>query len=343
MKILFDFSHPAHVNFFKKTIRVLKNNGHEIIITTIERGNLLKIIDSEFNDIPIKVNGKHRGSILSIFFEANILRFFRQLLFVCGSEIDIAISCGSFTTGAIFKFILFKPNIQFADDPERKINVFLVKFTSTELFFPPITSFHKRIKTYNALKEWAYLSPKYFTQNQNELLKFNIKPKKYIFVREISTGSLNYLNQHSNIIASISQNFPAEYKILLSLENKSTINQYPKDWILLEEPIHDIHTLIYFSKIVISSGDSMAREGAMLGVPSIYCGIRKMAANKVMIDKGMLFHKNISEVNNFVGEIINNEIKIEEQNKFRKKLEDEWDDVTEFIIKQIKKYRRCVL
>ena len=82
----------------------------------------------------------------------------------------------------------------------------------------------------------------------------------------------------------------------------------------------------------------MAREGAMLGVPSIYCGIREMAANKVMIDKGMLFHKDVKEVPRFVERIISGDIKIEEQDKFRERLEDEWVDVTEFIIRQIKKY-----
>jgi len=39
----------------------------------------------------------------------------------------------------------------------------------------------------NALKEWAYLSPKYFIPNQEEIIKFKIRPKEYIFIREVST------------------------------------------------------------------------------------------------------------------------------------------------------------
>ena len=39
---------------------------------------------------------------------------------------------------------------------------------------------------------------------------------------------------------------------------------------------------MYYSQIVISSGDSGAyREGAMLGVPSIYAGNRDMPANDI--------------------------------------------------------------
>lgn len=340
MRILIDIGHPAHVNFFKNAISILRNNGHDIFITAIRRGKLPNIIKSEFSGIPVKFNGKYRGTKWSILFEANILRFFEQLKFVYGKKIEIAVSCGSFTTGAIFKFVLRKPNIQFDDDPERKNNVLLERMTSTELVFPPIVEINTKVKTMNALKEWAYLSPKYFTPAIKELSNYNLRPQGYIFIREVSTGSLNYANQQSNMIATFARDLPHNYHVLLSLEDKSTINQYPSNWILLKEPLNDIHSLIYFSKLLISSGDSMAREGAVLGVPSIYCGIREMAANKVMIDKGMLFHKNVEEVPGFVERIISNEIKIEEQDKFREKLENEWVDVTEFIIKTVKKYQK---
>ena len=37
--------------------------------------------------------------------------------------------------------------------------------------------------------------------------------------------------------------------------------------------IEDIHSLIYYAAGLVSSGDSMAREAALLGVPSYYLGI----------------------------------------------------------------------
>ena len=336
MNVLIDISHPAHFNFFKNVIQILKEEGHTILITALNRGKLPQILKEELKDTQIKFNGRHRGSKWSIIFEANILRFFEQLIYVFAKKIDIAISCGSFTTGAIFKFILRKPNIQFDDDPERKMNVILEKATSTKLIFPPVIEGSKKIKIMNGLKEWSYLSPKYFIPNNEILDRYYLKKKKYLFVREVNTSSLNYSSQKSNLISQIADKFPNGYKVILSLEDKSTINLYPKSWILLNEPVEDIHSLMYYCKIVISSGDSMAREGAMLGVPAIYCGKREMAANKVMIDKGILFHKNINKVPEFINQIINKEVKIEEQNKFRERLEHDWIDVTEFIVAQIK-------
>ena len=67
---------------------------------------------------------------------------------------------------------------------------------------------------------------------------------------------------------------------------------YPKDWILLEEPVEGIHSLIYYSCALISSGDSMAREAALLGVPSYYLGIRyDMPANYAASRLGVLHNR----------------------------------------------------
>ena len=82
MKILIDIGHPAHLNFFKNSISILKRKGHKIIITSIERGKLPVILKNELTNTQIKFNGKHTGSKWSILFEANVLRFFKQLNFV---------------------------------------------------------------------------------------------------------------------------------------------------------------------------------------------------------------------------------------------------------------------
>lgn len=308
------------------------------MISGLNRGALPKVIEKELNNYQIKYVGSHKGTLPSIIFDANIKKFF-NLLFICiFSKIDLGVSVGSFLLGSALK-LLGKYNIQFDDDPESFKNAFLEKLTCTELFYPPLIKPYGKIKTMNALKEWAYLSPKYLTPNKQELNKYNLTPKQYIFIREVSTGSLYYRDQSPNIIAEIANKLPSDYIVLLSLEDKTTIKKYPSDWILLEEPIEDIHSLIYYSKIVISSGDSMAREGAMLGVPSIYCGIRNMRANTIMIDKGMLVKANPNKAAKLVKSIIIGEIKFENQVIFREKLIHEWDDITEFIIKQIMKYK----
>jgi predicted glycosyltransferase len=336
MIIVFDINHPAHINFFKNAIYKLHEEKNEIFIFGLKRGKVPDILKREFPDFNIKIIGRHRNNVISIIFEANILKsaiLFTSLIF---KRIDVGVSVGSFTLGACLK-ILGKKNIQFDDDPESSHNLFLERMTADEIHIPPLIKNADKFVIFNALKEWAYLSPKYFKPNINYLNKYGIEPYKYLFIREVSAGSLNYIDRGSYNIASFSDKLGSEYKIVLSLEDKSKRELYPKEWIILEEPVQDIHSLMYYSRVVISSGDSMAREGSMLGRPSVYCGKRIMEANNVMIKKGILFQIEPLEIPSVLSKIIREEIKIPHQDEFRKILLNEWDDVTEHIINSIKK------
>jgi predicted glycosyltransferase len=339
MKILFDFGHPAHVNFFKPTIMQLQKEGYEIHLSVLNRGRLPDIVKREFSSFPLYVLGKHRGTTFSILWEANIKKLF-QLNKLCAKiKPDVGVAVYGFLMGAVMR-LRGKPNIQFSDDPERKINTRLQKWTATILSFPIFfTSPRGKIQRFRALKEWAYLSPNYIKPNAEALAEYGLNSKKYIFVREVSNGSLNYQGQQANVIAQFANKFPKGYKVVLSLEDKKTTNQYPENWILLKEPVQDIHSLIYFSKCVVSSGDSMAREGAMLGIPSVYCGFRTMLANKVMQDEKMLLCDTPENTELLMKQIVDDTLAFESQDKFRDRLREEWEDVTQYIINLIKKYK----
>ena len=337
MKIMVDIAHPAHVNFFKNALHTLADEGHEIIITGLQRGKLPRILESEFSRFPVHYVGKHRGTKFSIIVEANLVKAIRLLFLVLKKRPDVGLSVGSFTLGGALK-LLGKPNIQFDDDPERTLNVLLEKLTSTRLFFPPIITPHRQVATMQALKEWAYLSPRYFKSDADVLLAYGVISKQYIFVREVSTGSLNYADQAANTVASFADALPFAYPVLLSLEDKQAIGAYPKHWILLQEPVPDIHSLLYHSRLVISSGDSMAREGALLGVPSLYVGVRDMKANTLMKKKNMLFQCTASEASSLVDRLISGTLKVPSQEDFRRELSEEWDDVTRLIVNQVNRY-----
>lgn len=339
MLVLIDINHPAQLNFFKNLIKKIHSSHKDkVIVTYLARGKLPEIVNKELPGIEKYKTGRHRGTVASIIFEANLLKLFDAIKLFFFRRPDICLT-GSFITGFASKFY-FIPNIQLDDDPERKHYIKAQLLSANEIYFPPIVTTHNKIKTYNALKEWAYLSPKYFTPNENALEQYNLKKKEYIFIREVSTGSINYLNQEKNLIASFSYQLPKKYKVILSLEDKRDIGQYPNNWILLKEPIEDIHSLIYYSKLMISSGDSMAREGGNLGVPSIYCGFREMKANQLLIDKGILFKIEPSKVVAFINDIESEKVKVPDQLAFREKLDAEWVDVPDFFMERINQYRK---
>lgn len=328
MTILFDIKHIAHINFFKVVIKQLVDEGHDVLITYIDRGRLPDIIKKEFPSIKSYSIGKHRGTFFSIIFEANILKAFNAYKFIKEHSVDIMLGVDAFVTGFACKLSGI-PNIQFYDDPERKVNFMLEKLTSDALFYPNIVDFNSSyVQTYNALKEWAYLSPEYFKPDESVLEEYGVSKKEYLFVREVATGSLNYKNQETNLVSLIANDFPTDKKVLLSLEDKSQRHKYPDDWILLQEPLIDIHSLIYFSSTIVSSGDSMAREGAMLGIPSFYVGFRDMSANRFIESEGLFFRLSTTNFSDGYKRLSTSSIN---QSEYRNRLKDKWIDVTNLI------------
>ena len=84
----------------------------------------------ELKDINLTFVGRHRGTTLSIIFEANIRKFIELLFFVIKNKIRFGLSAGSIPLGAALKLV-GRNNIQFDDDPERSKSIFLEKLTSS--------------------------------------------------------------------------------------------------------------------------------------------------------------------------------------------------------------------
>lgn len=338
MKILFDIKHPAQLNLFKGLSKELVEENWDVTVCYLERGKLPKIIESEyagFNTIPV---GSSRGTKWSILWDGNIKRTLVFLNLIRKNKYNICVAASSIPLALACK-ISGVPIIQFYDDPERgKVNKLNARF-SNQLFFPPIVEKDSKTSIFNCLKEWSYLSPTRFKPDTKILEKYGLKANEYVFVREVSNKSFNYYDQEDAIICSFSGEIIPEAKVVLSLEDKSIAHKFPKHWIILQEPVGDIHSLIYYSKLVLSSGDSMAREGAMLGVPSIYCGIRKMKANEMLMNLHILKFLPGKEALFTINEVVTKEFDKLAQDSIRNQLLENWDDMIDFMKKQIDNYK----
>lgn len=86
-----------------------------------------------------------------------------------------------------------------------------------------------------SLKEWASLNPRTFVPKVEVLEKYGVKPKEYMFLREVSVGTINYAGQASGAILGIKDMIPTDMRVLFSLEEKKRRDEYPADWIMLQE------------------------------------------------------------------------------------------------------------
>jgi uncharacterized protein len=338
MNILIDIKHPAQLNLFKYISKHLKEKGWNITICFLDRGKLARIIEKEYSGFECIKIGSSKGTKWSIFWNGNVVRTSKFIKLIHRKKIDISISASSAPLALAGK-MTGTPVIQFYDDPERKRINKINEILSDRIFFPPIVKPTRKVEIFNCLKEWSYLSPTYFKPDLSVLKKYGLKGKDYVFVREVSNKSFNYYNQIDAIICGFSGQIDGEIPILLSLEDKAYKDKFPENWTILEEPIEDIHSLIYYSKLMVSSGDSMAREGAMLGVPSIYCGIREMKANSLLIEKGILEHYPGDLAVKPFNEYLLKNFDRPKQLQIRASLLEEWDDMNQFMETQILKYK----
>jgi hypothetical protein len=333
--IAFDIPHLADFNLLKNAIIVLADQmKYDIVVYTLNRGKLYDIVKKELpSNVSVVKLGEWKSGHFSKIFITNFYRILQFAFKFIKSRPSIGVSPGTIPFSIALSLFRVK-NIQFSDDIERWFVVFLEGLFATEKYYPNIsTKFtNRKIRKISMLKQWAYLSPKYFTPEKSTLDIYGLVPKEYFFVREIITKSTNYRNQKELLISKIADKFPKGHKVVISLEDKKALNSYPNDWIILKEPVDNFHSLIYYSKALISSGDSMAREGGVLGVPSIYCGIREMEANKILERQGMLLHIQNNDIPELLDKISRDEITFEDQNLYRKRLTKEFIEITDFIV-----------
>ena len=282
MNIWIDINHIPQWNFYKPLVETVTRKGHCVWLTVLDRGKLAKIVKREteqLEHVQVDIVGRHRMTKWSAIVEANLIRDWQLLHWARGKKIDIG-----FSNGMQLAMVCGQkgiPNYSFDDDPQTRDRKWKEKWNTEcnfcvyedETIGPPS-------HVLRCTKEWAYLNPRTFVPKVEVLEKYGVKPKEYMFLREVSVGTINYAGQASGAILGIKDMIPTDMRVLFSLEEKKRRDEYPADWILLQEPIEDIHSLIYYSAGLVSSGDSMAREAALLGVPSYYLGIRySMPAN----------------------------------------------------------------
>ncbi len=335
MKIFIDIYHIPQYNFFRNAIKIL--GPGQVELGCVNRGKLAKIIKHECPEFKLYIYGdyKYNKGPFSMTTRIILPRIVKLLKLFRKNKYDV-IGTAHYQSNFVAK-IMGIPNFSIFDDPRRGV-LQILKLVADECYLPPFSEKYGKIKKFNALKEWAYLSPKYYSPSNKVLKEYNLNSKEFIFIREVSTDTSNYLSQEKNLILQLASKIGKEIKVVLSLEDKILKDKYPEDWIILNEPVSDIHSLLYHSKLVISSGDSMAREGGMLGVPSIYLGNRDMPANRIMMEKGVLYKFNLSESIKYIDKTMDNQQF--DQVNFRSKLENEWDDVTQLIINLINKLKK---
>ncbi len=325
MRILIDLVHPADVNFYKEAISNLKE-AHDLIVIVRKRGILEDLARAEL-DVPIKVVGKHSKSRLGKVL-GGIYRILYLMIAGLRGSFDIMTSFGGFY-GAVAAKGVGKKSIIFYDDPEYRLCFKLCRIFATRFVIPSILGeTGKNITTFNGYKELAYL--KNYKISKCLVTRMELSPKNYVFLRITAPISLNYYSLKQNEVYKLVIKFfiNKNFVVLLSQEQGASFTPPPSPLVReVKAPIHNFYSLLYYARCVVSSGDTVAREAALLGVCSIYLGKRNLKIHNELIEHGLL--KCPSKENLF--DILEASLKC----KPSRPCFNNWDDTTEIIVRYL--------
>ena len=337
-KILFDIIHLAHLNFFKNAINEFHKRGYDVEITYLDRGKIAKVLKKElpqYKHTKIGTYSKTTLGKISMILE----RMFRFFFYLMKSRPHITAGVGDFILA--FSSKLFGiPSVMYYDDFEFKVNFNLSDFFGTRLYVPyclPKTS--KKIIRYKSFKELAYLHPDIYKPQKSIITKMSLKENEYVFIREVAGISMNYTQlEKESLLGPIKYLHNKGIKMILSLEDKSRRKFYEPYCTILEEPLEDLYSIVHYALFTICSGDSMARESALLGVPSIYTGGRTMYVNNPFLEwKGVYKLERQEDIINTANKLLNKKIKQTWSKKITKIIKKNLADTTQVILDSLNK------
>ena len=289
MRVIVDILHPAHLNFYKRAIDIMQQRNWHLTVLVRDRGDLVEFARRELN-VPIRVVGKHYKNRLGKCWGL-VHRVVYLVLERFWNPYDVITSHGGFYA-AIAATLTKRRSVIFYDNCEYRMLFYLCRrFASLFVVPSGLGSDGRNIKTFYGYKELAYLNN--LVPSEEVLMEYQVEKQQYVLIRHIAHISLDYWkHDHETSLERVLRYCRnRDYKVIASVEHAA--NQIPllydsPNVTVIRKSTSKLHTLIYYAKCVVSSGDTVAREAALLGVPSIYIGKRDMLINRELIRMNLL-------------------------------------------------------
>jgi predicted glycosyltransferase len=304
-----------------------------VVISVFRRGRLQDIVNKEYPGVRTIPLGRHRqrrlGKLFGLFD-----REARLLALISRERFDIVTGYGFYP--AIASRPLGIRSVLFHDEYEHEISLLLARMFGTRLVVPdslPITG--RNVRRHPGFKELAYLLD--FVPDPGVLKEYGVKVDGYVFVRDIAPITASRLRYVMVDLEPVLRKLRRKgLRILYYGESDEKKDTYRKYCTILKEPLTDIFSLLYYAKCVITSGDSIAREAALLGTPMVYTGHRTMKANRPLYEMGAHNHPLLpGDIDKAVRAALKPGRKREMRAKIKYNIGHEWADTTEIVLEEL--------
>lgn len=272
----FVLNHPAHYHLFRNTIAELRQRGWKTPIG-IRPKDVLKTLLNGDNEAfielaPSSSRRRHRSSILMSAIRAysgklnNTVRWIRceRPNLLLGTDVTIAHAgrlCGI-------------PSLVFNEDDLESNPWFgwAAYPAATHIISPrrcSVGRFEYKRVAYDGYQKLAYLHPARFISNQAVVDAFNPRREPFALLRLVSLTAIHDVGKRGIDLESamaIIQRLETRVKVFVTSETElpSALSPYRPPF----SP-QDIHHVLSNASLLVTDGQSMAVEAAMLGTPSV--------------------------------------------------------------------------
>ena len=272
MKIIIDICHPAHVHFFCIPYLKLIENKHDVLVTSRNKDVTLQLLE-EKNIKNTCISSAPDSPSINKFIKELISREKRLLKIVKSFKPDIITGIGGIFAAHVAKLSKAK-SIVFYDTENATIQNLLTYPFTNKLFVPQCYSGwtpRNRTVRYNGYHELSYLHPNYFKPDKEIAIKNGVDvEKKNIFLRVVSWNAnhdINEIGWSNEFLEEVISLFSAQTNIIISTE-RPLAQKFSK--FLYKGNTSELHHVLAHCDLYLGESATIASEGAVMGIPSIY-------------------------------------------------------------------------
>ncbi len=272
MKVLFDINHPAHVHFFKDTIRRMQREQNQYIITASPKEHVTSLLDSLSFTYEL-IDSQHKKSAASMF--RRLVRHDRNLIQATRRHSPDVLTAVGGTFASHAAWYLGLPSVVFYDTSEATLQNLLTYPLASRVVVPECYdgwSPKKRTYRYYGCHELAYLAPKNFVPSEDIAVQAGIHSDRKTVLLRLVRWDANHdigldglrIDRAQRIVETIEASHGA--KVIISSERELPASLEPLRY---KASPSCMHHLMAFADLVIGESATMASEAAILGTPSI--------------------------------------------------------------------------
>lgn len=271
MRIIFEITHPAHVHFFRNPIRILEEDGHELLVTSRDKDctlDLLSRYDIE-NHCLSQQSGNGVFAMARELIKRNraLLRLARQF------GPDVLTGIGGVCAAQVGR-LLRKQSVIFYDTETARLQNLLTYPFATRIVVPDCykgTLPEQKAVRYRGYHELSYLHPDHFTPSRETALANGLAPKGDTFlVRVVSwkaSHDVGLKGWSGELLDTVTKHLCKRGHVVISAEGELPNHLEPLRY--SGDP-GQIHHVIAHCRACIGESATMSSEAAVLGVPAIY-------------------------------------------------------------------------